>query len=180
MGTTSPRENMGNSSSTEAQKESKSPEKTSPNTAAEKNLNESNDLPEEKTNETERVVVTPLEKDSSAVNTSEIENVVVTPLKEVSPAVKTSETENVVVTPLEDDSPAVKTSDTENVVVTPLKEDSPAVEEGSVPVFRQSEETAAACEEQLKAKGSCLAEGGECADLIKGYLQCIEAETTTE
>merc|ERR1711935_797776 len=139
-GTTSPRENMGNSSSTEAQKESKSPEKTSPNTDAEKNLNESNELPEERTNETESVVVTPLE----------------------------------------DDSPAVKTSDNENVVVTPLKEDSPAVEEGSVPVFRQSEETAAACEEQLKAKGSCLAEGGECADLIKGYLQCIEAETTTE
>merc|ERR1711935_401329 len=160
MGTTSPRENMGNSSSTEAQKESKSPEKTSPNTAAEKNLNESNDLPEEKTNETERVVVTPLEKDSSAVNTSEIENVVVTPLKEVSPAVKTSETEN--------------------VVVTPLKEDSPAVEEISVPVFRQSEETVAACEEQLKAKDSCLAEGGECADLIQGYLQCIEAATSTE
>merc|ERR1711935_590010 len=160
MGTSSTRENMGNSSSTEAQKESKSPEKTSPNTAAEKNLNESNDLPEEKTNETERVVVTPLEKDSSAVNTSEIENVVVTPLKEVSPAVKTSETEN--------------------VVVTPLKEDSPAVEEISVPVFRQSEETVAACEEQLKAKDSCLAEGGECADLIQGYLQCIEAATTTE
>merc|ERR1711935_691015 len=160
MGTTSPRENMGNSSSTEAQKESKSPEKTSPNTAAEKNLNESNDLPEEKTNETERVVVTPLEKDSSAVNTSEIENFVVTPLKEVSPAVKTSETEN--------------------VVVTPLKEDSPAVEEISVPVFRQSEETVAACEEQLKAKDSCLAEGGECADLIQGYLQCIEAATSTE
>merc|ERR1711935_402816 len=160
MGTTSPRENMGNSSSTEAQKESKSPEKTSPNTATEKNLNESNELPEEKTNETGSVVVTPLEEDSSAVNTSEIENVVVTPLKE--------------------DSTAVNTSETDNVVVTPLKEDSPAVEEISVPVFRQSEETVAACEEQLKAKDSCLAEGGECADLIQGYLQCIEAATTTE
>merc|ERR1711935_1006087 len=140
MGT---RENMGNSSSTEAQKESKSQE-----------------LPEEKTSETE--------------------NVAVTLLKEDSPFAKTSETENVVVTPLEDDSPAVKTSDTENDVVTPLKEDSPAVEEISVPVFRQSEETVAACDEQLKAKDSCLAEGGECADLIQGYIQCIEAATTTE
>merc|ERR1711935_989213 len=141
MGTT--RENMGNSSSTEAQKESKSQE-----------------LPEEKTSETE--------------------NVDVTLLKEDSPFAKTSETENVVVTPLKEDSPAVKTSDTENDVVTPLKEDSPAVEEISVPVFRQSEETVAACDEQLKAKDSCLAEGGECADLIQGYIQCIEAATTTE
>merc|ERR1712106_57081 len=141
--TTSTRENMGNSSSTETQKES-----------------ESQELPEEKTSETE--------------------NVAVTLLKEDSPFAKTSETENVVVTPLEDDSPAVKTSDTENDVVTPLKEDSPAVEEISVPVFRQSEETVAACDEQLKAKDSCLAEGGECADLIQGYLQCIEAATTTE
>merc|ERR1712106_676442 len=140
MGT---RENMGNSSSTEAQKESKSQE-----------------LPEEKTSETE--------------------NVAVTLLKEDSPVVKTSETENVVVTPLKGDSPVVETSETENVVMTPLKEDSPAVEEISVPVFRQSEETVAACEEQLKAKDSCLAEGGECADLIKGYLQCTEAATTTE
>merc|ERR1711935_360955 len=119
MGTT--RENMGNSSSTEAQKESKSQE-----------------LPEEKTSETE--------------------NVAVTLLKEDSPVAKTSETENVVVTPLKEDSPVVETSETENVVVTPLKEDSPAVEEISVPVFRQSEETVAACEEQLKAKDSCLAE----------------------
>merc|ERR1711935_194236 len=141
MGTT--RENMGNSSSTEAQKESKSQE-----------------LPEEKTSETE--------------------NVAVTLLKEDSPVAKTSETENVVVTPLKEDSPVVETSDTENVGVTPLKEESPAVEEVSVPVFRQSEETAAACEEQLKAKDSCLAEGGDCADLIKGYLQCVEAATTTE
>merc|ERR1712106_1043801 len=141
--TTSTRENMGNSSSTETQKES-----------------ESQELPEEKTSETE--------------------NVAVTLLKEDSPVAKTSETENVVVTPLEDDSPAVKTSETENDVVTPLKEDSPAIEEISVPVFRQSEETVAACDEQLKAKDSCLAEGGECADLIQGYLQCIEAATTTE
>merc|ERR1712021_65237 len=141
--TTTTRENMGNSSSTEAQKESKSQE-----------------LPEEKTSETE--------------------NVAVTLLKEDSPFAKTSETENVVVTPLKEDSPVVETSDTENDVVTPLKEDSPAVEEISVPVFRQSEETVAACDEQLKAKDSCLAEGGECADLIQGYLQCIEAATTTE
>merc|ERR1711935_1020600 len=141
MGTT--RENMGNSSSTEAQKESKSQE-----------------LPEEKTSETG--------------------NVAVTLLKEDSPFAKTSETENVVVTPLKEDSPVVETSETENDVVTPLKEDSPAVEEISVPVFRQSEETVAACDEQLKAKDSCLAEGGECADLIQGYLQCIEAATTTD
>merc|ERR1712021_259915 len=161
MGTT--RENMGNSSSTEAQKESKSQE-----------------LPEEKTSETENVAVTLLKEDSPFAKTSETENVVVTPLKEDSPVVETSETENVVVTPLEDDSPAVKTSDTENDVVTPLKEDSPAVEEISVPVFRQSEETVAACDEQLKVKDGCLAEGGECADLIQGYLQCIEAATTTE
>merc|ERR1712021_192004 len=119
--TTTTRENMGNSSSTEAQKESKSQE-----------------LPEEKTSETENVAVTLLKEDSPFAKTSETENVVVTPLKEDSPVVETSETENVVVTPLEDDSPAVKTSDTENDVVTPLKEDSPAVEEISVPVFRQS------------------------------------------
>merc|ERR1711935_850666 len=137
------RENMGNSSSTEAQKESKSQE-----------------LSEEKTSETENVAVTPLTEDP--------------------PVVKTSETENVVVTPLKEDSPAVETSETENVVVTPLLEDSPAIKEISVPVFRQSEETVAACEEQLKAKDSCLAEGEVCADLIQGYLQCVEAATTTE
>merc|ERR1711892_508527 len=136
--------------------------------------------PEEKTSETENVAVTLLKEDSPVVKTSDTENVVVPPLKEDSPVVETSETENVVVTPLKEESPAVKTSDTENVGVTPLIEESPAVEEISVPVFRQSEETAASCEEQLKAKDSCLAEGGECADLIKGYLQCIEAATTTE
>merc|ERR1712106_109348 len=160
MGT---RENMGISSSTEAQKESKSQE-----------------LSEEKTSETENVAVTPLTEDPPVVKTSETENVVVTPLKEDSPAVETSETENVVVTPLKEESPVVETSETENVVVTPLLEDSPAIKEISVPVFRQSEETVAACEEQLKAKDSCLAEGAECAELIKAYLQCVEAATVAE
>lgn len=48
--------------------------------------------------------------------------------------------------------------------------------EASIPKFRQSEEASPeACAEQLKAKEACLAEGGECAELIKGYLDCVEA-----
>jgi len=36
------------------------------------------------------------------------------------------------------------------------------------------------CGDQLKAQEACLAEGGECAEMIKAYLECMEGAAAKE
>jgi len=44
----------------------------------------------------------------------------------------------------------------------------------SVPVLKQGEEEVAACADVKKAKEACLAEGGDCTELVKSFLECME------
>merc|ERR1712050_45612 len=42
-----------------------------------------------------------------------------------------------------------------------------------------SEESAEPCAEQAKAKDACLAEGGDCAELVKSFMNCMNGVGNT-
>jgi len=44
----------------------------------------------------------------------------------------------------------------------------------------QSEESAEPCADLAKAKDACLAEGGDCAELVKTFLNCMDGVGNTQ
>ena len=43
----------------------------------------------------------------------------------------------------------------------------------------QSEESAEPCADLAKAKDACLAEGGDCAELVKTFMNCMDGVGNT-
>jgi len=44
----------------------------------------------------------------------------------------------------------------------------------------QSEESAEPCADLAKAKDACLAEGGDCAELVKTFMNCMDGVGNTQ
>ena len=44
----------------------------------------------------------------------------------------------------------------------------------------QSEESVEPCADLAKAKDACLAEGGDCAELVKTFMNCMDGVGTTQ